>query len=59
MHLVQDRFNNFHENVLFTVDRFKNEVPHVLDVKMSEQGLTIYRKNTHTGQYVHYDSFTP
>ena len=26
---------------------------------MSAQGLTIYRKNTHTGQYVHYDSFTP
>ena len=26
---------------------------------MSAQGLTIYRKNTHTGQYVHYDSFIP
>ena len=26
---------------------------------MSAQGLIIYRKNTHTGQYVHYDSFTP
>ena len=26
---------------------------------MSAQGLTIYRKNTHTGQYVYYDSCTP
>ena len=57
--LVQDMFNSFHENLRFTVDRFENEVPHFLDIKMSAQGLTIYRKNTHTGQYVHYDSFTP
>ena len=26
---------------------------------MSAQSLTIYRKKNHTGQYVHYDSFTP
>ena len=57
--LVQDMFNSFHENLRFTVDRFENEVPHFLDIKMSVQGLAIYCKNTHTGQYIHYDSFTP
>ena len=57
--LVQDMFNSFHENLSFTVDRFENELPHFLDIKMSAQGLTIYRKNTHTGQYVYYDSCTP
>ena len=57
--LVQNLFNSFHKNLRFTVDRFENEVPHLLDIKMSAQGLTIYRKNAHTGQYFHYDSFTP
>ena len=45
--------------IRFAVDRFENEVPHFLDIKMSAQGLTINHKNTHTGQYVPYDSFTP
>ena len=53
-------FNSFHVNQDFTVDKFENEVPHYLDIKMSAQGLTVYPKNTHSGQqYVHYDSFTP
>ena len=59
MQLVQNLFNSFHKNLRFTVDSFENEVSHYLDIKMSAQGLTIYHKNTHTGQYVHYDSFTP
>ena len=56
--LVQNLVNSFHKNLRFTVDRFENKVRHFLDIKMSAQGWTIYRKNTHTGQYVHYDSFT-
>ena len=56
--LIQDLFNSFYENLRFTVDIFKNEVPHFLDIKLSTQGLKIYCKNIHTGQYVHYDSFT-
>ena len=51
--------NSFHENLRFIVDRFGNEVPNFLDIKMPSQDLTIYRKNIHTGQYVNYDSFTP
>ena len=56
--LVQNLVNSFHKNLRFTVDRSENKVRHFLDIKMSAQGWTIYRKNTHTGQYVHYDSFT-
>ena len=51
-------FNSFHKNLSITVDRFENELPHFLDIKISAQGLAIYRKNTHTGQYVYYDSCT-
>ena len=57
--LLKDLFNSFHANLGFTVDKFENEVPHVLDIKISAQGLTIFCKNTHTGQYGHYDSLTP
>ena len=57
--LVQNLFNSFQKNLFSTVDRLKREMPHFLHIKMSTQGLTIYRKNTHTEQYVHYDSFTP
>ena len=56
---VQDMFSSFPKKLPFTVDRLENEVPHFLDIKMSAQGLTIYCKNSHTGQYAHYDSFTP
>ena len=48
--LVQNLFNSFEKNLRFTVDRFQNEVPHFLDIKMSGQDLTISRKNPHTGQ---------
>ena len=47
-------FNSFYKYIGFTVDRFENEVPHFLISK----GFTIHHKNTHTGQYVHYGSFT-
>ena len=33
-------------------------MPHFLNIKMSAQVLTIYRRNTHAGQYVLYRSFT-
>ena len=48
--LVLDLFNSFHWNLRFTVDRFENEMPDFLNIKMSPQGLTIYCKTTHTGQ---------
>ena len=55
---MQDLFISFHENLRFTVDRFEIEVSRFLGIKMSAQGLTVYRINTHTGKLVHYDGFT-
>ena len=51
--LVLNLFNSFHESLRFTHDRLENEMPDFLNIKMLPQGLTIYRKTTHTGQYLH------
>ena len=55
---VQKAFNKFDSNLKFTVDTFENETPHFLDLEISPNGLSIFRKNTFTGQYVNMDSFT-
>ena len=52
-------FNKFNKNSHITVDRFEREVTHFLDIKIYLLGPTIYRKNTHTGQYVNFESYTP
>ena len=49
---------NVTKNRKFTVDRFKNETPHFLDLEICPNGLTFFRKNTLTGQYINMDSFT-
>ena len=54
---VLRKFNSFHKNLEFTVDKFHDCVPHFLDLEMHPDGLSIYRKETHTAQFVHYDSF--
>ena len=51
-------FNGFDKNLKFTVDRFENGTPDFLDLEICPTGLTIFRKNTHTGQYINMDSFT-
>ena len=48
----------FHKNLEFTVDKFKNCVPHFLDLGIQREGISIYHKETHTAQYVNYDSYT-
>ena len=52
------RFNNFHPNLEFTVDKFEDAVPHLLDLEIHPDGLSIYRKDAHTAQFVNYNSFT-
>ena len=32
---------------------------HFLDIKITPNGTTIIRKNTNTGQYIHFNSFMP
>ena len=54
---ILHKFNSFHRNLEFTVDRFDDCIPHFLDLEMHPDGISIYRKETHTAQFVHYDSF--
>ena len=57
---VLQKFNYFHPQIQFTHEEFTdNNNIHFLDIKISSSGTSIYRKSTHTGQYVHLSSFTP
>ena len=51
-------FNSYHKNLEFTVDKFKDSVPHFLDLEIHPDELSIFRKETHTAQFVHHNSFT-
>ena len=52
------KLNSFHKSLNFTFDSFPDEV-HFLDIKIEKNKTDIYRKDTHTGQYVHFTSFEP
>ena len=54
---VLKAFNWFDQNLKFTVDRFENEIPHFLHLEICPNGLSIFRKNTNTGQYIIIGSF--
>ena len=56
---VLKAFNKFDRGLKFTVDTFDNCLPHFLDLEICPNGISIFRKNTHTGQYVNYTSVTP
>ena len=50
-------FNSFHNNLQFTIDKFKNENAHFLDLKTMNNGETnIYVKDTNKGFYINYNS---
>ena len=55
---VLKKFNSFHSSLNFTCDQSQDEV-HFLDIKIDRNKTDIYRKDTHTGQYVHFTSFEP
>ena len=55
---IQFKLNSFHSQLKFTREEFQNDV-HFLDILLTNGSTTIYRKSTHTGQYVHIDSFEP
>ncbi len=50
---ILQQFNSLHRNLEFTVDKFEDCVPHFLDLEIHRDGLSIFRKDTHTAQFVH------
>ena len=54
---VHNFLNKFDKNLRFTVDMFQNKVPHFLDLELSPDGISIFRKDTNTGLYVNFASF--
>ena len=56
---VLNKFNSFDKNLKFTVDNFENGKIHFLDLEISDSGIDILRKSTHTGRYTRFDSFKP
>ena len=54
-----DKFNSFDKNLKFTFDDFPDSHVHFLDLKITKNGIDIFRKNTHTGQYTNFSSFEP
>ena len=45
--------------ILVKVDTFLDDIVHFLDIKIDGNKTDVYRKETHTGQYVHFSSFKP
>ena len=56
---IYELLNSFDKDVKFTTDLFENEFHHLLDLKMSPHGISIYRKDTNTALYVNYIRFSP
>ena len=46
---VHNSLNQFDKNLRFTVDMFQNQVPHFLDLELSPDRISIFRKDTNTG----------
>ena len=55
--------NNFHQNIEFTYELERNGKIILLDVTLLRANETlqntIYRKSTHNGEYLHWNSFAP
>ena len=49
----------FHKNLRFTVDTFADEKVHFLHLQIDQEKATVYRKDSHTEQYVHISSSEP
>ena len=55
---VHKALNKFDNNLRFKI-MFQNEVPHFLDLELSPDGFTFFRKDTNTGLYVNFTNFVP
>ena len=56
---VNKAHNKFDSNLRFTIDMFQNEVLHFLELELSPDGITIFRKDTNTRLYINFTSFVP
>ncbi len=56
---ILKQFNSFHPQIQFTIDQFSDNNIHFLDIQILSSGTTVYLKQTHTGQYQHFFSYTP
>ena len=58
---VLQQFNSFDRNLKFTVDTFEDGHVHFLDLTIDTNtgDIDVYSKPTNTGQYSHYNSFSP
>ncbi len=59
INLILNKLNSYYPDIQFMHEEFidNNEV-HFLDIKLMSNGTSIFRKSTHTGQYIHLSSFT-
>ena len=56
---IFDKFNSFHKNLKFTIDRFDDINTYFLDIAMNKNKTDLYYKPTHTGQYSDINSNVP
>ena len=50
--------NSYDQNIQFTIDRFEDSRVHFLDIEINKTQTNLFYKDTHTGQYCHFDSQT-
>ena len=55
---VLSKLKGFHPSLNFAVDKFDGGVVHYLDLKIIDNETDLYYKDTHTGQYMHFSSYT-
>ena len=51
---ILKELKSYNKKIKFTVDRFINEDVHFLDIKIHQNNIDIYYKDTHVGQYINY-----
>ena len=51
---IQNLLNNFDLNLHFTIALFQNGVSYFLDLELSPDGISIFRKNTNTVLNTHF-----
>lgn len=54
---IYSLLNTFYCNLRFIVGVFDKKVPPFLDLEMSSDGISIFRKDTKIGLYVNFNSF--